>query len=330
VLFCNLIYLLVMNRPFPDRLVAIAGATLLLVMFPFIPTPSWGCTTGGGGGFSYGSQTGGGAVTVCARAVVETRTTAVVKSAPKPVVVPKPVAAPKPAPKPISVAPKPAPKQAVKPVTKTPPKVFFTPVKLTPPPALLKPVTKPVVKPPVKPKSAVPAKPVVKAPVNVPIVIAASNSSTGQASFSPAPLHASASLGEVEPGETVIFSADPMVHYRSGVILEKATDVRFVPVSITWSFGDGGVGDGSAVSHAFATSGQYLAVATAVYSVSYQIAGQSGWVEAGPIAVSDSVSILVSQNGSPADGPTAGQLPPVARLVGKNCFADAAAYGCTA
>lgn len=310
----------------PNQLTALAGATLLLVMFPYSNTPAWACSTGGvSAGFSYGSQTGGGSVTVCARAAVETRTVAVAKPTPKP------IAKPGPAPKPVA-APKPAPKPVTKPAPKPAPKILLTPAKLTPPPALLKPVPKPVPriapKPTPKPKAPV-LKPVAKPAVNVPVVISLSSVSSGQASFSPAPITVVASPSQLALGEETYLTVDAMVHYRSGSILGKATDVRFEPIATSWNYGDGST-VGSGQLHSYAELGTYSVTATVTYAVSYQITGESSWVSAGEIAVSDSTEVSVGDPGAGPgglvpDGPTP---TPSVRLVAKNCIGNQSAYGC--
>lgn len=315
-----------MNWRIPNQLTALAGATLLLVMFPYSNTPVWACSTGGGsGGFSYGSQTGGGSVTVCARAAVETRTVAVAKPAPKP------IAKPAPAPKPVA-APKPAPKPVTKPAPKPAPKILLTPAKLTPPPALLKPAPKPVprIAPKSTPKPKAPVlKPVAKPPVNVPVVIRLSSSSAGQENFSPASITVVASPSQLALGEETFLAVDAMVHYRSGSILGRATDVRFEPIATSWNYGDGKTA-GSFPWHSYAELGTYSVTATVAYSVSYQIAGESSWVSAGEIAVSDSAEVSVGDQGADPGGSVPDGAAPTSsvRLVAKNCIGNQSAYGC--
>jgi len=306
-----------MSKPLKPQHLMVMGFALIITMFPFAPTPSWACSAGGGGAFSYGSQTGGGSVTVCARAVVESRSVVVAKSAPRPV-----VAAPKPAPKPIASAPKSAPKPVVaapKPVTR-----LFAQANLNPPPSLLKPIAKPKAAPKPAPKPPAPVP-------NKPAVIVLSSASNGQASFSPAPLTALADPPNLTAGEATTLTANPMLHFQSGALLGKATDVRFEPISTSWNFGDGSTGSGSTAAHAYAADGQYRATAMVTYAVYYQIAGQTGWVSGGQITVSDAVLIQVSAGGIDLPiGQDPVSPPAVVRLVGKNCLISPGAYGCSA
>ena len=304
--------------------IAITGATLLLVMFPFTAKPSWACSASGGSGFSSGSQTDANSVTVCAKQVTTTKV--VTKPAPKPVAAPaKPVVV---APKPVSAPPKAAPKPAPKPVA-TPPKVKLSiplaPAKLTPPPALLKPTPTPVTKPIAKPAVPTPAK-----PTAAPKPVAAktqliTSSATGQASFTPAPLVALANPSSVAVGTSVNFSVNPSLHFKAGEILGKSATVMFSPGTPRWTFDDGSSLTGKSVNRTFLQVGQRSASVSVDYAVSYQFSGDAGWTDSGSITVSDSVSVEVT---AAADySPPAAQSG-VVRLVGGACGANSSLFGC--
>ena len=105
----------------PTRLLALAGAALLLVMYPFTATRSWACAVSGSSNFSHASQADDTAITVCAKA------TAVTKAKAKPALPAKPAPVKQSAPKMIpKVTPKPAPKPTAKPTPKATPKSLVT------------------------------------------------------------------------------------------------------------------------------------------------------------------------------------------------------------
>jgi hypothetical protein len=129
-------------------------------------------------------------------------------------------------------------------------------------------------------------------------------------------------------GQLVGFWANASTHYKTGVLLGKVTDVRFTPVQTVWATDQGQSGVGASISLAFENSGSVEVAATVTYSVSYQIAGASGWVSSGEIAVSDSVAVTIED--SSESSPIVSAPPSkVVRLVGENCHARALAFGCT-
>jgi len=302
-----------MKWPNITRQMLIALAFGFLVCYQLNPAPSWACSAGGGAGFSYASQTSSSAVTVCAKSVLDTRTSAVAK----------PIAAPKPAPKPVAKpvaapAPKPVAKPVAKPVVKV---VLLTPIKTGVPVALQKP--KVVAKPVAKPAPATPAKP------TTPTIQLASNTSkaSDEASFSPALLSVSASDAVVQVGEAVAFGTNAALHYKAGALLGKAVDVQFAPTETHWIFGDGSSSSGPDASHRYSSAGAYSITATVLYAVSYQIAGATSWLSSGSISVSGSTSVVVATaSGQNSEPPAlAGNL---VRLVGQNCFENPGSFGC--
>lgn len=290
-----------------------------MAIYQFHPTASWACSTGGGSGFSHSAQTSATAVTVCAKTAVEVRTV----STAKPVATPKETAKPTPKPtlKPVT---KPAPPAPAKPVVKAPVAVtLLTPIKKGVPVSLQKP--KPAPKPIVHPTPVAapkPATPVTKAATSTLV-------SSEEASFSPAALTISASDSEATPGVAIGFSTNAVVHYKTGFLLGKATDVKFVPMQTKWNFGDGAAASGSSAAHGFSNIGTYVVSATVTYSVSYQIAGASSWVSSGSISVSDSVAVKII-GAEVADSPVPVDSVSVVRLVGKNCLDNPGSFGCGA
>ena len=289
-----------------------------MAIYQFHPTASWACSAGGGSGFSYSAQTSATAVTVCAKSAVDVRTVSSAKPVDTPKVTTKP--APKPTSKPVV---KPAPAPPAKPVVKAPPTTtLLTPIKRGVPVSLQKPkpTPKPIARPvPVAaPKAAIPASKTTTATLV----------SSAEASFSPAALLVNVSDSEVTPGTSVGFSTNAVLHYKTGSLLGKATDVQFVPIQTNWSFGDGSSLSGVSANHAFSGFGRFEVSATVLYSVSYQISGASGWVSSGSISVSDSVAVLVSGFEAEVPAPVPVEAVSVVRLVGKNCFDNPGSFGC--
>lgn len=203
----------------------------------------------------------------------------------------------------------------------------MTPIKQGVPASLQKPVAKPAPKPAPKPLAAPISN---KVPRNnaAESSILSSTSASGEVSFSPAPISLAASQTSASAGQAVAFWANASTHYKSGVLLGKVTDVRFTPIQTVWSSEDGQTGVGGSISFAFEDSGSIEVFASVTYAVAYQIAGASGWVSSGEISVSDSIAILIEEapeSLETADAPTA----KVVRLVGNDCLARRAAFGCS-
>lgn len=299
-----------------NRAIILATAGFLMAAYQFSPIPVWACTTSSGSGFSYSANTGPSSVTVCAKSVISTNTTTPAKpAAPKP-----PTIAPaKPSPKPVATAtPKPSPSTPAKPA-------LLTPIQKGVPPALLKPTPKPTPKPVAKPTvKPAPAKPssAPGAPASISI-----KSSSAEVSFSPEPLSIWVAKDAVSVGEEIAFWAPNSIHYKSGSLLGKLTDVRFSPINTSWVFGDGDSDEGEAVAHGFSAPGFFDVVASVRYAVDYQISGASGWVYSGEIVVSDSLSMPVQKVEQSVNQP---RTPPakVIRLVGENCLGRHNVFGC--
>lgn len=294
-----------------------------MATYQLSPLPAWACAAEATGSFGYSSNTGATSVTVCAKSVTTTRTVSTTTKEPA---VKAPVAKAPAVKTPAAMAPvsKPAPKPSPAPAKVV---SLLSPIKKGVPIALQKPAPKPVAKPAPKPAP----KPVA-APVT-PKAVASSSSgvlistAAEELSFSPAPVFVSSSAVTAEVGQPVGFWANASTHFKSGSLLGKATDVRFTPVQTSWITDQGQSGVGASISLAFENEGSVEVAATVTYSVSYQIAGASGWVSSGEIAVSDSVVVLIEDSSEPSPIVAA---PPakVVRLVGENCHSRATAFGC--
>lgn len=305
------------------RAFAVAVAAIMMSTYQLTPMPVWACTASSAGGFAYSSNTGPTSVTVCAKSVTITRTAATPVKTPA-VKAPIPKA-------PVTKAPvaKPSPKP-------TPAKVIalLTPIKKGVPAALKKPVPKIVAKPVAKsaPKPvASPTKPKASEIAAVNKGASSAASAAGEVSFSPSPISVSASATNAAVGQAVEFWANSSTHYRSGVLLGKATDVRFTPIETVWNSDQGQSSVGATVSWSFGSPGAVEVAARVTYSVSYQIAGASGWVSSGEIAVSDSVGLVVLEGSEPPREGTLifdDQPSKIVRLVGNNCISRSAVFGC--
>lgn len=297
--------------------------------------------------FSYSSKVSGGTVTIygnsttktqtnkpAASKTAATKTSAKTNSAPKQTTISKPVSKPqapatrsvvKAASKPPSqvASKKPAIKSTITTLLRSAVKPVV-PVKLRPP------VLKPTV-----PKVMVPLKTVAnKKAVIIRLPASASGKITaasGEASFAPNEVTANAFPPSVAVGEPVFLASSAAQHYRTGQILNKATEVRFTPISTSWAFSDGEMAIGSSSMRSFASPGTYLASVTVRYLVSYRFAGQTTWTtEPGTIELTDKVQVKVtaqsSEDGAVSLPPDSGAQKPY--LVGSNCLQRPMAFGC--
>ena len=282
----------------PTRLLALAGAALLLVMYPFTATRSWACTVSGSSNFSHASQADDTAITVCAKA------TAVTKAKAKPALPAKPAPA-KPAPA------KPAP------VKQSAPKMI---PKVTP-----KPAPKPTAKPTPKAAPKPTAKPTPKA---TPKSLVTTKVSNAQARFTPAQIQITTSNQFPEVGEVVLVQVSAVRHFRTASLLGREAEVRFTPAETAWVFGDGAGALGSEARPSYERSGKYLLSVKVSYFAEYRFAGEAKWQESGTIVVRDSIEISVGQAPESAEVPISGS-PNRVLLVAKNCSGRENAFGCS-
>lgn len=313
-----------MNRP---RLQTLLGLALIFSLMGFAPAPSWaGCKNSGGGGsaFNYGSEVAGSSVTICGNTsvVVPARSSTTTKPAPKPV--------------PKTIAKLPA-KPVAKPAIKAPPKAA-KPLTMADIRALIRisdvPSPKQIVVAKPKPKPA--PKPVVifKVPAKAVSVLsstpASARAANGSANFSPDEASAAVSpSSQLTAGELATFHSDPKVHYRLGIVIGRAAEVRFSPVQTSWQFGDGLGGSGAQATHAF-RPGNFDVQVTITYAVSYRFAGQIAWI-LDPGQIQMPASVQVSVGDSPNWSPPEEQLPLAPKLpylVSANCLTSASSVGC--
>jgi hypothetical protein len=299
----------------PKRFIVIAAAVLMMTSYQLSPMPAWACSTSNETGFAYASKTGPNSITVCAKSVTGTRT---VVPAPKVTPVKEPA---------LTVQKAPSPKGTPKP-SPTPIKVvtLLTSIKKGVPEALQKPKPKPAPKPiAAAPKTKLPAK------TGLPGLVVASTTSAGEVSFSPAPISVLASAAEAAVGQEITFWTNAATHYKAGVLLGKATEVRFTPIQTVWSSDQSHSELGGSIALTFETAGRVEVAATVTYSVAYQVGGSSGWLSSGEILVSESITAsIVEVSRNPVVETTNITIPPEkkVRLVGQNCLVRPKAFGC--
>lgn len=126
-------------------------------------------------------------------------------------------------------------------------------------------------------------------------------------------------------GQTVVFSTDAAVHFRTSTLLGKSAEVRFTPLSTTWTLAGNASEVGSTLAHRFEMSGSFVISARVLFRVDYRVAGAADWVPGGEIAVSDSASVSVSSVNVVVKAPVA---KPRVLLVAKNCLERPAKFGC--
>lgn len=280
---------------------SILGLAVMLSLLVFAPPPSFAsCKNFGGssGSNKFGSQVNGGSVTICASAVS---------------VIPARSAT-------LKVLAKPMPKVAAKPAAKpsatrsAPAKLGFH--KLAAPLAKPKLPTKPQ---PAKAKSKVISKP------------SAANLTSAKADFTPAPSQTSVyPSNQLLIGQQAKFVSSAAQHFRTGILLNLPTEVRFTPVSVAWDFGDGNLFSGTTVGHSFGSPGPRTVTAQVTYSISYRVRGSSKWIaEPDTITLANQLSVVVASNSNSnfiANDPTAARGKTL--LVGTDCLEIPTAFGC--
>lgn len=122
-------------------------------------------------------------------------------------------------------------------------------------------------------------------------------------------------------GQAFFFSAVAGAHTRSGTILSQAAQVSFTPVSFDWGSDEGGSASGASWVTNWSSEGSHSVNLTVSYSVSYSLG--AGWIDAGVISSSASVSVQVAAAPVPV---VVKAVPPL--LVSGNCKARPGSYRC--
>ena len=285
---------------YQKRIASLLGLALMLSLLTFSPDPSFAACKNFGaisGKHKLGSQVNGSSVTICAKAVIVIPArTAVIK-------------------KPVKLAQKPVPK------TTEAKKAVFRRQQIVP---LRQPVSKPIA----KAKSSVKPKKVIKLKSKTTKIAASKTVSKASVKFAPAGVTAmvypSAQLGV---GQSAKFVSSALVHYKSGTLLGKATEVRFTPASTDWNFGSGVSGSGNSLTYSYDRQGNFKVQLKVKYSVSYRIRGAKKWIaEPDRIIVSDELFIKVL--GAEVDEELATESKPRVLLVGESCLERPVSFGC--
>lgn len=138
-----------------------------------------------------------------------------------------------------------------------------------------RPKTKATPKPPVKPKPIVKPRPASKVLVK-PKPRATTKALAERAVFKPhtSPISVTPASG-LKPGQLATFQTSPKQVYGNGKLLGRPVLVRFTPVSLQWSFGDGTKLESSIASprttHGYLREGTYLALLHTTFSVAYRL-----------------------------------------------------------
>ena len=98
----------------------------------------------------------------------------------------------------------------------------------------------------------------------------------------------------LQVGETAEFLAIAKRHLRNRLLFWYPSQVRFVPKTYLWSFGDGAVSALSAASHSWAKKGTYTVSLMVGYSVKYRIIGHSSWVQLNGLVFARATPMVVA------------------------------------
>lgn len=99
-------------------------------------------------------------------------------------------------------------------------------------------------------------------------------------------------------GQAGEFSALAVRHTRNRLLFWYPTQVRFVPKTFGWVFGDSKIGVGQNISHAWASKGSYHVRVAVGFAVKYRIIGHSNWLELPGLVYATSVPFLVNVGGA--------------------------------
>ena len=126
----------------------------------------------------------------------------------------------------------------------------------------------------------------------------------------------------LEVGQTAEFSAQAIRHTRNRLLFWYPSQVRFTPKTYDWTFGDGALGGGQFVTHAWSTKGTYQVRVLVGYSVRYRIIGHSLWLSLPGLVYATSPPLIVNVGG------TATSNTSKVVLVHWNCNEKPTAPGC--
>ncbi|MFM6971095.1 MAG: hypothetical protein ACKOWH_00695 [Rhodoluna sp.] len=188
----------------------------------------------------------------------------------------------------------------------------------------LKPAVKPIVKKVIKKKASSKIKKTVKKK-------AVKKAVKSFAKFRPNAVLAGVSTdGVLAIGQSVTFDSSSVEHFKYAPLLTLNAQVRFTPIGVAWSYGDGESGEGKYTDHAFYSAGTKQVQLTVIYAVSYRAKGTGRWIsEPGQVKVSDSLTVTVASGSSSKPKPTPSATPiQKTLLVGSTCTLKPSSFGC--
>ncbi|CAB4622441.1 MAG: hypothetical protein F2599_03500 [Actinobacteria bacterium] len=281
------------------------GLALMLALISAAPTPSWASckNSGGSAGLSkVSSEVAGGSVKICALASSVSPARVAVLIKPIKIVVKAPI-------KVVVVPPKPIIRVAPHQV-----QILFGPQYPFP-----KPETKTRTK--LITKIGLEKKPVTSPGLSL--------SSSDAAIFTPAELTLSAQpSNQLLLGQRVNFQSSASLHYRTGLVLGLATEVRFTPMKILWQLAQETDSDWQP-EHVFDTVGTHSISARVDYEVAYRLRGSSDWViEPDQISQQADMFVEVSTGNLLEQKDPEPVLGKKVLLVGSACEPKSRVFGC--
>ncbi len=94
-------------------------------------------------------------------------------------------------------------------------------------------------------------------------------------------------------GQLANFSAVTKRHTRNRLLFWYPSQVRFVPKTFAWNFGDGSIGTGPESAHVWKAKGTYTVKLLVGFAVKYRIIGRSGWNALNGLVFASSVPVTV-------------------------------------
>lgn len=153
----------------------------------------------------------------------------------------------------------------------------------------------------------------------------------GASIFSPSAVSASVRPARtLKIWETANFAVSPTVQFRSGMVNQVPTTVRFTPVDVVWNFKDGTVAQGSSVFHSFMATGIFAVSYSVKFAVAYRVQGKKTWInEPDFISLPGKLPILIADtpmgpNPEISNSPN----PRKVLLVGSDCESKPGSFGC--
>lgn len=100
-------------------------------------------------------------------------------------------------------------------------------------------------------------------------------------------------VSHTEVGQTEKFQAVAIRHTRNRLLFWYPAQVRFIPKTFQWNFGDQTAAESKTVEHSWSRRGSYWVKVIVGYSVRYRIIGHSTWISLPGLVYSSSPPWLV-------------------------------------